>query len=409
MPTINTTIPKGYKQTEVGTIPDDWDVKPLGELFYFSGGFTASREQLSDEGFCYLHYGDIHKSNRTYIDVGNEYLEIPKLKIPFNLIPKKSLLNDGDVVFVDASEDDEGASKHVVVRNKKGITYISGLHTIVSKSKDNSIENPYRQFCFQTDSVKKQFKFFAVGTKVTGISKTNIARIQIAFPSKVEQIAIANILSSADALIEKLEKLIEKKKNIKQGVMQELLTGKCHLPGFRGKWKQISLGKLAQIYQPQTISQSKFSKDGYLVYGANGIVGRYKNYNHEKWQTIITCRGSTCGTVNRTVDQCWITGNAMVINIDQNNSIDKLFFYYLLSRQDFSTCITGTGQPQIVRNPLFIFEVRFPIDKAEQIAIASTLSDMDTEIGSLKQQLKKYKQVKTGMMQQLLTGKIRII
>ena len=220
---------KGYKQSEVGVIPNDWRVKPLGELFTFSGGFSATRDQLSDNGFCYLHYGDIHNSKKTFIDVSEEYQEIPKLKIPLKSVSAKSLLNEGDIVFVDASEDDEGASKHIVVRNRKCIVYISGLHTIVAKSKDESLDNLYKQFCFQTVNVKKQFKFFAVGTKVTGISKTNITKIHIPLPQKPEQTAIAKILTDMGAEIEALEEKLEKYKMVKQGMMRELLTGKTML------------------------------------------------------------------------------------------------------------------------------------------------------------------------------------
>jgi type I restriction enzyme S subunit len=153
-----------------------WEVKALADLFDFSGGFSASRDQLSAEGYCYLHYGDIHKSNKTFIDVPNEFNEIPKLRVPLKRISETSLLKDGDVVFVDASEDDEGASKHVVVVNPDGIPFISGLHTIVAKSKTDEIAHLYRRYCFQTRAVKNQFLFYAVGTKVTGISKTNVAK-----------------------------------------------------------------------------------------------------------------------------------------------------------------------------------------------------------------------------------------
>jgi type I restriction enzyme, S subunit len=207
----------------------EWEEKKLGKLFSFSGGLSASRDQLSDDGFCYLHYGDIHTSNKNYVDVSDEFLDIPKLDIPKNIIPSKSILNDGDVVFVDASEDDDGASKHVVVRNSKSITYISGLHTIVSKSKDDSLDNKYKRYCFQTNEVKRQFKFYSVGTKVTGISKTNIKKIIIPLPSKEEQSAIAQVLSDMDAEIEAWEEKLNKYRMIKQGMMQELLTGKTRL------------------------------------------------------------------------------------------------------------------------------------------------------------------------------------
>jgi len=112
----------------------EWGVKTLGELFNFSGGLSASREQLSSEGHCYLHYGDIHGANKTYIDVRAEFADIPKLDVPLGKVSSSSLLDDGDVVFVDASEDDEGTSKHVVVVKPEGVPFISGLHTIVAKS-----------------------------------------------------------------------------------------------------------------------------------------------------------------------------------------------------------------------------------------------------------------------------------
>src|SRR5208337_824780 len=166
--------------------------------------------------------------------------------------------------------------------------------------------------------------------------------------------------SDADALIDSLERLLTKKRDLKQGAMHELLTAKKRLPGFIGKWEVKRLGDLALLYQPTTISARQFKESGYPVYGANGIVGFYDQMNHNTWQVTVTCRGSTCGTVNRTVDQCWITGNAMVLNCDHNTEISKDFFYHLLCGQDLSDWITGTGQPQIVRAPLAAVEVIVP-------------------------------------------------
>ena len=141
----------GYKKTEMGVIPEEWDVdyiedvalvatgqtrlpgfhgewevKTLGDLFNFSGGYSASRSQLSTEGHCYLHYGDIHGATKTCVDARADYQDIPKLNIPLKRVSPGSLLKDGDVVFVDASEDDEGTSKHVVVVNKDSVPFISG-------------------------------------------------------------------------------------------------------------------------------------------------------------------------------------------------------------------------------------------------------------------------------------------
>lgn len=207
----------------------EWETKALGDLFNFSGGLSASRAQLSAEGHCYLHYGDIHLSSKSFIDVRTEFQNIPRLKVPLGEVSKKSLLSDGDVVFVDASEDDEGASKHVVVISPDNTPFISGLHTIVAKSKAAELDHQFRRYCFQTRAVKAQFRFFAVGTKVSGISKTNIAKVTMPIPSVAEQAAIAAILTDMDAEIVALETKLAKARQIKQGMMQELLTGKIRL------------------------------------------------------------------------------------------------------------------------------------------------------------------------------------
>lgn len=207
----------------------EWDVKTFAELFDFSGGYSASRDQLSSEGHCYLHYGDIHKSSKTFIDVRAEYQDIPKLDVPLKRVTPVALLDDGDVVFVDASEDDEGTSKHVVIINKDKTPYISGLHTIVAKSKTDTLDHKYRRYCFQTPDIKRQFYYFAVGTKVSGISKTNIAKLLLPVPPLPEQIAIATLLSDMDTEIAALEAKLTKTRQIKQGMMHNLLTGKVRL------------------------------------------------------------------------------------------------------------------------------------------------------------------------------------
>ncbi len=181
------------------------------------------------EGHCYLHYGDIHTSSKTYIDMHAGFAEIPKLDVPLKKVGRASLLEDGDVVFVDASEDDEGTSKHVVVANPHGIPFISGLHTIVAKSTAGELANTYKRYCFQTPSVKSQFRFFAVGTKVLGVSKSNIGKITISFPSIEEQTAIAAVLSDMDAEIAAIEAKLAKARGVKLGMMQELLTGRIRL------------------------------------------------------------------------------------------------------------------------------------------------------------------------------------
>ena len=123
----------------------------------------------------------------------------------------------------------------------------------------------------------------------------------------------------------------------------------------------VHLSEIAQIYQPQTISSTELTEDGFLVYGANGIIGKYKAYNHETEQICITCRGNTCGVVNYTKPMSWITGNAMVINTDKyQDKVYKRYLYHYLSAYNFNSIISGSGQPQIVRTPLEKLRITLP-------------------------------------------------
>lgn len=208
---------------------EGWQSKTIGELFHISGGVSASRDQLGAEGYCYLHYGDIHTSDKGIVNVPLEFTELPKLSLPLKTVRSSSLLRDGDVVFVDASEDDEGASKHIVVLNPDNIPFISGLHTIVAKAKSNELHPLYRRYCFQTSEVREQFQFYVVGTKVSGISKGNIKKIRLKVPTEAEQQAIASVLVEMDEEIDSLGTRLAKTRLIKQGMMQELLTGRIRL------------------------------------------------------------------------------------------------------------------------------------------------------------------------------------
>lgn len=216
-------------KTRLPGFEGEWVVKRLGDLFNFSGGYSASRDQLSSNGHCYLHYGDIHGSSKTCIDTAVDFQNIPKLDIPLKSVSSSSLLADGDIVFVDASEDDEGTSKHVVVVNKGKKPFISGLHTIVAKSKTDELAHIYRRYCFQTRAIQQQFLFYSVGTKVSGISKSNIPKLMLSYPGIPEQTAIAEVLLDMDAELTALTQRRDKTQVLKQGMMQELLTGRTRL------------------------------------------------------------------------------------------------------------------------------------------------------------------------------------
>ena len=146
------------------------------------------------------------------------------------------------------------------------------------------------------------------------------------------------------------------------------------------KGKIVCLCEVSDIYQPQTISSADLTETGYPVYGANGIIGHYTSYNHEAEQVCITCRGNTCGGVNYTKSKSWITGNAMVVNVDRyQNIVSKRYLYHYLSNCDFNSIISGSGQPQIVRAPLAKFKIILPT-VMQQYKIAHCLDVIQNKI-----------------------------
>src|SRR3989338_4607739 len=223
-----------FKKTEIGVIPEDWEVIPWGEAFDFLSTSTYSRDQLSkNEEINYIHYGDIHTKL-------NHFLDFEKISLPS--INKKqaknyALIRDGDLIMADASEDYEGVGKSVEVKNIQNKKAISGLHTFLMRSKKGIFAEGFKGYLHSNILIKTQFDRLATGLKVYGVSKNNLKRVLIPYPKPEEQFLIASVLSDTDALIEQLDNLIVKKKNIKQGAMQELLTGKRRVPGVKGEWK----------------------------------------------------------------------------------------------------------------------------------------------------------------------------
>ena len=161
---------------------------------------------------------------------------------------------------------------------------------------------------------------------------------------------------------------------------------------MREGWEYKKLGEVCDLYQPKTISSDMLVSDGdYLVYGANGIIGRYNQYNHEASEVLVTCRGATCGTINISAPFSWINGNAMVVH-PKNEDLCKNYLVYALRGIDMSDVITGAAQPQITRQTLFSKKLPIP-PLSEQQRIVSELDLLSSIIEKKKAQLKEYDQL----------------
>ena len=238
---------------------------------------------------------------------------------------------------------------------------------------------------------------------VPSLSSSTIKSIKVNIPSKPEQEKIADFLTAVDERIAVGEKKLELLETYKRGVMQKIFSQQVRFKGENGKpypdWEEKKLGEIARIYQPLTISQSDLTKTGYPVYGANGIIGKYDRFNHENEQIAVTCRGNTCGVINYTQPKSWITGNAMVINMDDSSKADKKFMYYQLLSQNLNYLITGSGQPQITGD-IKQHKIFVPFIK-EQQKIANFLTALDEKITAEKSKLTAAKRFKKALLQRM--------
>ena len=414
----------GYKQTEVGVIPTDWSVFSISELFDFLRTASNSRADLDDMGIvAYVHYGDLHTRFHHFIDFSRD--NVPRL------LPGKSVtaarLRDGDLIVADASEDEAGVGKSVEVRNLGATEAISGLHTFLLRSKDRRVQNGYRGYLLEKEPVKEQLLRLATGLKVFGISKRSLRDVRIPLPPFSEQRAIAEALSDVDGLLCALEALIGKKRAIKQAAMQQLLTGKTRLPGFGRAWETKQLRDIAELHRQNVVpaisrnmlfrhfSLPAYDEDQYPVIELGSRIGS------NKFQ--VPDNAVLVSKLNPRIPRVWaptsIGSNAVAstefVVLTPRKSISRSFLYILCSSPGFcgqmellATGTTGSHQ-RISPSEVMKINVGLPMDSDEQDAIAVILTDMDTEIAALERRRDKTRIIKQGMMQQLLTGRMRLV
>jgi len=415
-----------YKHTEVGMIPKDWNVLPVGSIFnfYTTSNYSKAEMFLDGEVGC-IHYGLIHAIPNTRYNLQNGI----KYFVTSDQA-KYEIIKDGDIIMVDASEDLIGINKSVEISGTGLKKYIAGLHTFLLRDNSYMLVNGFRGAILNSKSTKLQLVKLAVGMKVFGVSKTQLKTILIPVPPKNQQIAIASALSDADQLIISLEKLIEKKKNIKQGAMQQLLKPK------KG-WNFISLDKVIWYQEGPGVRNYQFTKNGVKLLNGTNIekgqlfldktdryiseneaFGFYSHFLADEGDIIIACSGVTINKFDEKVTFVQREHLPLCMNTSTmrfkviNEKIDKYFFFHFLKSDSFKEQIGGkaTGSAQLNFGPSHVKNIQISLPNLiEQKEIAIILSDIDDEIDSLERKLSKSKLIKQGMMQNLLTGKIRLV
>jgi len=420
------TEANGFQQTEVGLIPEDWSVVKLGDHAAFKTGPFGST---------------LHKSD--YVDDGIPVIN-PMQIIDGKLVPTSTMaiseaaahklsefrLRTGNVVI--GRRGDMGRCA-VVEAHADG--WLCGTGSVAIRPRA-TLHSGFLQRQISSPLIVNAIESTSVGTTMVNLNQATLSNLCIPLPPTLaEQEAIAETLGDADALIESLEQLVAKKRHLKQAAMQQLLTGKKRLPGFEGEWVEKRLGSTAVLkarigWQGLTTAEYLDSGDYFLVTGTEFKAGyidwdgchfvdefrfRQDSYIQLNQHDVLVTKDGTIGKVALVTNlQKPATLNSGVFVIRPlNDAFEPEFFYYLLGSRVFIDFLgqlsAGSTINHLYQKDFVNFKYETPPTLDEQAAIAEILLDMDADIATTELKLTKARQIKQGMMQELLTGRKRLV
>ena len=427
-------VPAGYQQTEVGIIPKDWEVKKLSDISNFINGRAYSLQEWEKSGIPVIRL-----QNLTGRGVEYYYSNL--------ILPEKQYCYYGDLLFMWSA-----TFGPIIWKGEKAI-----YHYHIWKVECDKKQDTKHLYYLLSDMTEKLKRDSSNGGTMLHITKKEMESIFVPIPPRKEQTAIAEALSDVDSLLVSLEKLIEKKRAIKTGTMQQLLTGKKRLPAFAQRedgtpkgYKMTELGEIPEDWEVKTVfelanNQKELFNDGdwiesehitsdgiRLLQTGNIGIGKFiENEQHKKYifeesffklnckplrnGDILICRladpaGRSCIYETDSSDLAITSVDVTIFRPDQN--VDRKFFVQYFSSSEWFQSILqsvgGTTHKRISRGALGKILVSVPPLK-EQTAIAEILSDMDAEIEALEAKRAKTEEIKQGMMQELLTGQTRLV
>ena len=388
------------KLTSIGSIPDDWDAIPLSKVGVFGKGSGVTRANAQSGNIPCVRYGEIYTSH-------NDFIKAFYSHISPEIASTATKLKKGDILFAGSGETKEEIGKAVAFLGNEE-AYAGGDIIILSPNMESS--SMYLGYVLNSKAAVAQKASMGQGDAVVHIHAKELADVVIPWPKVDEQERIADALSTIDALITGLDEAIEKKRQIKEGLMQNLLTGRKRLSKNEG-WQESTLGQLAEICKGVQFDSSLFTEGGRYPMLNGGITpsGYSEFFNTEAETITISEGGNSCGYVNYMTERFWCGGHCYSLKV--NGLVDKLFLYQLLkfNEKAIMALRVGSGLPNVQGKALYDFSLKYPISIEEQRAISEILNKADQEILAVESQRDKYILIKQGMMQELLTGKTRLI
>ena len=391
------------RETDIGLIPVGWEIATIGDLCHIFGrigfrGYTV--KDIVDEGNgaiainpSNIQDGKTLFENCTYIS-WYKYEESPEIKI-----------FDGDVILVKTGST---FGKTAMVKNLPSKATLNPQMLVFKKIKPNPV---FFSYILGFKTIQDQINIAVAGGALPTLSQRLIAKFKLSLPStQSEQLAIAQSLSDVDSLLKTLDKIIIKRRHIKQAVIQQLLTGKIRLPGFGGEWVEKTLGSMCGNLTTGKLDANAMSPDGsYRFYTCAKDFYYINNYAFDCEALLISGNGAHVGYIHYYKGKFNAYQRTYVLS---NFSAEIKYLQYYLSEK-FSERVLlevkAGGTPYITRNTIVDMLVKLPSSIDEQKAIAKILSDIDEELLKLEERHNKTKQLKQAMMQELLTGKTRLV
>lgn len=412
------------KTTSIGLIPEDWEAKSLSQIGAFSKGKGVTRANAQSGDIPCIRYGEIYTSH-------NDYIRSFYSHISPEVAATATKLKKGDVLFAGSGETKEEIGKAVAFLGEED-AYAGG--DIIILSPNEGASSKYLGYVLNAATAVNQKASMGQGDAVVHIHAKELGDVVIPFPKFDEQEKIADALSGVDDMIGALDEAIAKKRQIKEGLMQQLLTGKTRLPGFDREWREAELKEFGYMirgvsYKPEDSSlkpedgyvrllRSNNIQEGKMVYADYVYVksANVADYQYMKNGDILICMANgskqLVGKAARLTRSGVYTFGAFMGVFRCNDKTVCPFVGELLKtgyyRKLLDDILTGSAINNL--NGAAVESLKFfvPSDSQEQRAIADVLCKVDDEINGLECQRDKYRLIKQGMMQELLTGKIRL-
>lgn len=397
-------VKPGFKQTEVGVIPEDWDVKNIGDLNPFvTSGSRGWAKYYADRGSAFLRITNLSRKS-IYIDLSD--LKLVELPSDDNE-GLRTQLQDGDLLV--SITADIGIIGYVDPAVPKP-AYVN-QHIALVRLDSTKTDSKFLSYYLASEVPQRAYKATTDQGAKAGISLGGIRKIKAVFPALPEQHAIAAMLSDVDALLAKLDQLLAKKRGLKQAAMQQLLTGQTRLPGFAGEWVVKRLGEVANIKTGCRNNQDKTADGEYPFFVRSATVERINSYSYDCEAILVPGEGGI-GSIFHYINERFDVHQRVYAITQFLPNVSGKFVYLYMSMNFGAHAMENSVKATVdsLRLPTFQnFEMLLPQTVEEQTAISAVLSDMDAEIAALEARRDKTRALKQGMMQELLTGRIRLV